>query len=567
MVTVHHRHATIDGHAVAYREAGGENPHQVLLLHGAPASSFMFRDLIPLLAKSYHVIAPDYLGFGLSDAPSAADFDYTFEHLTDSVAGLLAEVGFDDFTVYTQDYGAPVAWRLALRNPDQIAGIITQNGNAYTEGFVSDFWKPLWQYAENPTAANAGPLRASLTEDAITWQYFNGVSDASLVNPDAWMHDLAAVSRPGNDEIQLALYRDYPSNVSIYPAVQKYFRTHRPPTLVIWGEGDQIFAPAGAQAFLRDLPDAELHLRPGGHFLLESDLEHTSAVIIEFLGRVWDDGEPSRCAGIEDGLTLRSATATDLPMIVRGERHYMQTKEPAQLGAWTAAIDRNLDLWIGNLARTNIMESDGKAVGYSVWTIAGAAAVLITVGVLPQYRRQGIGRKLLDVFIHDGKRAGATELKVGALLSNNSRSLYESAGFTTVKEEDGYAFYAMPGADRIMPTEEPLAVSALPDVVTEYLNRSQGDTPGTAKALLTSTATISDNGTLYYDDRGITNFLEHASTEFDYTSTLVGAKERGNLFTAVNRLDGNFPGGTALLNYTFTLTDDHRAIDELRIEF
>lgn len=308
MVTVHHRHATIDGHSVAYREAGGENSRQVLLLHGAPASSFMFRDLIPLLAKSYHVIAPDYLGFGLSDTPPVEEFHYTFDHLTDSIASLLSEVGFDDYAVYVQDYGAPVAWRLALRDPTQIAAIITQNGNAYTEGFVPDFWQPLWQYAENPTADNAVPLRASLTEKAITWQYYNGVADTTLVSPDAWMHDLAAVSRPGNDDIQLALYRDYPSNVALYPAVQDYFRTQRPPTLVIWGEGDEIFAPEGARAFLRDLPDAELHLRPGGHFLLESDLEHTSAVIIEFLGRVWNDGEPSRCAGNQDGLTLRSAT-------------------------------------------------------------------------------------------------------------------------------------------------------------------------------------------------------------------------------------------------------------------
>ncbi len=430
---------------------GGENTRQALLLHGAPTSSFMFRDLIPLLAKSYHVIAPDYLGLGLSEAPPVDEFEYAFDHLTDSIDSLLSEAGLDDFIVYAHGYGAPVAWRLALRNPDQIAGIITQNGNAYTEGFVPGFWEPLWQYAQNPTANNAVPLRAGLTERAISWRYYNGVTDATLISPDAWMHDLAAVSRPGNDDIQLALYQDYPSNVALYPAVQDYFRTHRPPTLVIWGEGDEIFAPDGARAFLRDLPDAELHLRPGGHFLLESDLERTSAVIIEFLGRVWDDGEPSRCTGNEDALTLRSATAADLSMIVRGERHYMQTMEPAQLGAWTAAIDRNLDLWINNLARTNIMESDGKAVGYSVWTIAGAAAVLITVGVLPQYRRHGIGRKLLDAFIHDGKRAGATDLKLGALLTSGARTLYESAGFTTVKEEDGYAFYAMPGVERRPP--------------------------------------------------------------------------------------------------------------------
>jgi pimeloyl-ACP methyl ester carboxylesterase len=399
MVTVHHRHVTIDGHAVSYREAGAEHDHQVLLLHGAPASSFMFRDLIPLLAKDHHVVAPDYLGFGLSDAPTVAEFEYTFDHLTDSIAGLLAAVGFDHYVVYVQDYGAPVGWRLALRNPDHIAGIITQNGNAYSEGFVAEFWAPLWRYAADPTPANAIPLRASLTETAITWQYLTGVDDPTLVSPDAWMHDLAAVSRPGNDEIQLALYRDYPSNVELYPAVQHYFRTHRPPTLVVWGEGDQIFAPAGARAFLGDLPDAELHLRPGGHFLLESDLDATAGLILAFLGRVW------------------------------------------------------------------------------------------------------------------------------------------------------------------------LPLDALPDVVTEYLARSQGGSPGTAKDLLTAGATIEDDGALYAGDAAILDFLEHASTEFTYTSTLVGAMARGDVFTAVNRLDGDFPGGRAVLRYEFALTDDHRAIEGLRIAF
>ncbi len=290
--TVHHRYVTVDGHTVYYREAGVGNPRNVLLLHGAPASSFMFRDLIPLLARRYHVIAPDYLGFGLSDTPPVDEFEYTFDTLTDSIDTLLTQLGFHHYAMYVQDYGAPVGWRLALRNPADIAGMITQNGNAYEEGFVPGFWDPLWAYASKPSPRSELPLRESLTETAIRWQYLHGVSDPTLVSPDAWIHDVADVNRPGNPDIQLALYRDYPTNRTLYPEVHEYFRQHQPPTLVVWGQNDEIFHPDGARAFLADLPHAELHLLDGGHFLLESHLAETSGLILAFLESLWKTSAP-----------------------------------------------------------------------------------------------------------------------------------------------------------------------------------------------------------------------------------------------------------------------------------
>jgi pimeloyl-ACP methyl ester carboxylesterase len=320
MVTVHHRRIDIDGLSIYYREAGVGNTRNVLLLHGAPASSFMFRDLIPLLADKYHVIAPDYPGFGLSSAPSTDEFDYSFDNLARIIGELTEVLDFDHFAMYVQDYGAPIGWRLALNDPSAIAGIITQNGNAYTEGFVTSFWEPLWDYAANPSSATDGPLRHSLTEEAIRWQYLHGVSDETLV----------AAQRPGVPDIHLTLYRDYPTNVDLYPAVHEYFRLNHPPTLVVWGANDEIFAPAGARAFLRDLPDAELHLRDGGHFLLESDLEGTSAIILDFLAALWSPVDTQRRNRWAEHVTLRTATAADLPDILRGERRYIHTTQPDQ---------------------------------------------------------------------------------------------------------------------------------------------------------------------------------------------------------------------------------------------
>ncbi len=281
-----HQFIEVDGHRLFYREAGHPEDPTVVLLHGAPASSHMFRDLIPLLAGRYHVLAPDHLGFGLSDSPTTAQFSYSFERLTDLVEGLLAQLDVHCYAIYVQDYGAPVGWRLALRHPGSITAIVTQNGNGYSEGFVAPFWEPLWAYAKHQSAETEAPLRQALTEDRIRWQYLHGVPDPATVSPDAWRSDLQSLQRPGNVEVQLRLFRDYPSNVALYGQLQAYLRRSQVPLLAVWGRNDEIFAAADAKAFTRDLPAAEVHLLDGGHFLLESDLDTVVGYLHGFLGRV-----------------------------------------------------------------------------------------------------------------------------------------------------------------------------------------------------------------------------------------------------------------------------------------
>lgn len=285
MTAVHHRYATIDGHRLFYREAGPADAPTVLLLHGFPTSSFMFRNLIPQLADRYHVIAPDMLGFGLSDAPTVAEFDYTFDALTDLTVGLLAHLGVSNYAIYVQDYGAPVGWRLAARQPTAITAVISQNGNGYDAGFVDSFWKTVLDYQHEQTPETEAAIRGALTLDVTRWQYVTGVPDESLVSPDAWHHDYALISRPGNDEIQLALFRDYATNRPLYPALHEYLRTSEVPVLAVWGKGDEIFGPAGARAFADDSPKAEIHLLDGGHFLLESAGDEVAGIIRDFLGR------------------------------------------------------------------------------------------------------------------------------------------------------------------------------------------------------------------------------------------------------------------------------------------
>lgn len=285
MPAVHHRYATVDGHRIFYREAGDPADPAVVLLHGFPTSSYMFRHLIPLLADKYHVIAPDHLGFGLSDAPPADEFDYTFDALTDLTAGLLGTLGVDRYAMYVQDYGAPIGWRLALRDPAAVTAIISQNGNGYDAGFVESFWKVVQAYQQEQTAATEAPVRQFLTLDATRWQYVTGVADETLVDPESWHHDYALLSRPGNDLVQLKLFRDYATNAPLYPYLHEYFRATRVPLLAVWGRGDEIFAPAGAEAFADDLPDAEIHLLDGGHFLLESAGDDVAQLIRSFLAK------------------------------------------------------------------------------------------------------------------------------------------------------------------------------------------------------------------------------------------------------------------------------------------
>ncbi|GAA2878566.1 alpha/beta hydrolase [Streptomyces mexicanus] len=282
---VHHRTATVNNLEVFYREAGDPTAPVVVLLHGFPTSSHMFRHLIPELADRYHVIAPDHIGFGQSSMPTLQDFPYTFGALTDVTSGLLQQLGVDRFALYVQDYGAPIGWRLALQAPDRITAIVTQNGNAYEEGFVKPFWDGVFAYAKAPGPETEAPMRGALTPEITRWQYVNGVADPSLVSPDNWVHDQALLDRPGNDAIQLKLFRDYPTNVDLYPLVHQYFRDSQVPLLAVWGANDEIFGPAGAEAFRQDLPDAEIHLLESGHFALESHLETITERIRDFLAR------------------------------------------------------------------------------------------------------------------------------------------------------------------------------------------------------------------------------------------------------------------------------------------
>jgi pimeloyl-ACP methyl ester carboxylesterase/catechol 2,3-dioxygenase-like lactoylglutathione lyase family enzyme len=284
-VQVHYRYAEISGHQLFYREAGPADGPVVLLLHGFPTSSYMFRDLIPQLAARYRVIAPDMLGFGLSDAPSVEDFHYTFDALAALTSGLLGELGVTRCALYVQDYGAPIGWRLALKYPEAITAIITQNGNGYDEGFVPAFWKTVWDYQAEQNETTEAAIRQALTLDVTRWQYLTGAPDDTLVNPEAWDHDYQLLTRPGNDAIQLALFLDYATNPPMYPELHTYLRDRAVPVLAVWGQDDQIFAPAGAEAFARDAVDAEVHLLDGGHFLLETAALEVADLINDFLAR------------------------------------------------------------------------------------------------------------------------------------------------------------------------------------------------------------------------------------------------------------------------------------------
>lgn len=292
MVAVHHRTVEVDGLTVFYREAGPADAPVLVLLHGYPTSSYMFRHLIPALAGPYRVIAPDHIGFGRSSAPSVGQFPYTFDALAEVTGRFLAMLDVDRYAIYVQDYGAPVGWRLALADPDAVVAVVSQNGNAYEEGFVPEFWAPIWAYGADRSAENEARLRPALGREAVEWQYTHGVADRTLVDPDAWEHDLALLARPGVDRAQLALFGDYATNRDLYPAVHEWLRSRRVPVLAVWGRNDEIFGPAGAEAFRRDAPDAEILLLDGGHFLLETHLDEVAQAILAFRERAYGEHAP-----------------------------------------------------------------------------------------------------------------------------------------------------------------------------------------------------------------------------------------------------------------------------------
>lgn len=281
---VHYHTVKIDNVDIFYREAGPADGPVVLLLHGFPTSSHMFRNLIPLLADRYHVIAPDYPGFGQSGVPDRKEFKYTFAHFAELMDGLLSRLGTKSYALYVQDYGAPVGYRLALRHPERVTALIVQNGNAYEEG-LREFWKPIKAYWADGSQEHREALRAGLTPQATRSQYVDGVRDSTRVDPDNWVHDQALLDRPGVDEIMLDLFRDYGSNVALYPQFHEFFRTRHPATLIVWGQDDVIFPGEGARAYLHDLPKAELHLLDTGHFALEDKGGEIAALMRNFLDR------------------------------------------------------------------------------------------------------------------------------------------------------------------------------------------------------------------------------------------------------------------------------------------
>ncbi len=279
-----YRHVEVDGVRIFYREAGPVDAPHVLLLHGFPSSSHMFRDLIPALADRFHVVAPDYPGFGHSDMPAPDAFAYTFDHLADVIDSFTARVGLDRYALYVQDYGAPVGFRLAVRHPERIRALVIQNGNAYDEG-LREFWNPIKAYWQDPTGPNRDGLAKALELESTRWQYLQGARRPERISPDGWLTDQALLDRPGNKDIQLQLFYSYRTNPPRYAEWQAYFRRYQPPALIVWGRNDPIFPAEGAQPYTRDLKDVELHLLDTGHFALEEEGDTIARLMRAFLER------------------------------------------------------------------------------------------------------------------------------------------------------------------------------------------------------------------------------------------------------------------------------------------
>jgi pimeloyl-ACP methyl ester carboxylesterase len=277
-----YRTISIDGLDIFYREAGSRDNPTILLLHGFPTSSHMFRNLIPALANRFHLVAPDYPGYGNSSMPSVDEFDYTFDRLTEIVEKFVAAIDLKKYSLYVMDYGAPIGYRIAAKYPERVQALIVQNGNAYEEG-LREFWEPIKAYWQDRSPENADKLRHLFTLEATKWQYTNGVRNLEAISPDTWNMDQLFLDRPGNEEIQLALFYSYGTNPPLYPQWQEYFRQYQPPTLIVWGKNDYIFPAEGAYPYQRDLKDVEFHLLDTGHFALEEEGDAIANYIGQFL--------------------------------------------------------------------------------------------------------------------------------------------------------------------------------------------------------------------------------------------------------------------------------------------
>ena len=288
VAAVKYQTVQVEGQNIFYREAGPAEAPTLLLLHGFPTSSHMFRNLIPALSDKYHVIAPDFPGFGYSSAPPVDKFEYTFDNLSHIIEKFTEQLKLDKYSLYLMDYGAPVGFRLAVRHPERVESLIIQNGNAYEEGLDNPFWAPVKVYWKERTTTQGNKLRSLLTLDATKWQYTTGVRDVKAISPDTWGHVQPLLDRPGNQEIQLALFYSYGSNPPLYPQWQEYLRKYQPPTLIVWGKNDQIFPAAGAYPYKRDLNNLEFHLLDTGHFALEEDGATITRLMREFLSRQTD---------------------------------------------------------------------------------------------------------------------------------------------------------------------------------------------------------------------------------------------------------------------------------------
>lgn len=281
-----HKTITVDGLQIFYREAGPKHAPTIVLLHGFPASSFMYRDLIEQLSSQFHVIAPDYPGFGYSDAPSTQAFSYTFDHLADIIKKLADRLGLDQYALYMQDFGGPVGFRLASRHPERVSSLIVQNANAYEEGLPDSFWKPARTLWQDPSQTNFDKIReAAMSDQALEWNYTHGMKEPARANPDSWVLQRTLINRPGNKDIMLALLYDYRNNLAQYGRWHEYFRKHQPPMLIVWGKNDVIFPAEGACAYIRDLPRAELHLLDTGHFALEDKGDEIARLMLDFFDR------------------------------------------------------------------------------------------------------------------------------------------------------------------------------------------------------------------------------------------------------------------------------------------